>query len=217
MNYTLAKAEAIKLRIEGFSLKQISDKLDVSKSTASLWLRNVALSEEAQARLAQAQVLGRANAFTARQQKSAERTEIFQNNALNMLKTVPNSPELAKIFCALMWWCEGNKNESFVRFTNSDSSLIKNYLQTFRRGFDLDESKFRVLVHLHSYHNEEQQKKFWSETTKIPLKQFHKSYQKSNTGKRKHDNYQGCIAVSYYDAKIAKELEAIYNAFTAYA
>jgi len=46
------------------------------------------------------------------------------------------------------------------------------------------------------------------------LSQFQKSFQKQNSGKRKHEDYQGCIAVTYYDAKIAKELEAIYNAFT---
>lgn len=31
--------------------------------------------------------------------------------------------------------------------------------------------------------------------------QFHKSYQKTNKGIRKHEDYQDCIAISYYDAK----------------
>ncbi len=33
-------------------------------------------------------------------------------------------------------------------------------------------------------------------------------------GTRTKVGYPGCIAISYYDAKIAKELDALYNAFT---
>ena len=113
-----------------------------------------------------------------------------------------------------MWWCEGNKNSSFLRFTSSDVTLIKNYLSLLREGFTLDESKFRVLVHLHAYHNNDIQKKFWSKITRIPLSQFNKSFQKVNTGKRTRKDYPGCIALTYYDVRIAKELEALYNEFT---
>lgn len=120
----------------------------------------------------------------------------------------------AKLLCALIWWCEGNKNETFVRFTNSDPTLIHIFLYTLRKGFHLDEGKFRALVHIHKYHNDERQKLYWSSITKIPLSQFYNSYKKSSTGKRKHIGYQGCIAISYYDSKIANELEAVYNTFT---
>ncbi len=208
------KIKAISLREEGLSLQEISEKLNIAKSTASLWLRSVSLSEANKTRLAQKQNVGRLRATQVRGQMRQKQIDLFQEDASRMLENIPKSPALAKIFCSLLWWCEGNKNESFVRFTNSDSTLIQNYLKTFRQGFALDESKFRVLVHVHSYHDDEQQKLFWSKVTGVPLGQFHKSYQKLNTGKRRHEDYQGCIAVTYYDAKIAKELEGIYNAFT---
>lgn len=113
-----------------------------------------------------------------------------------------------------MWWCEGSKTTISVKITSSDQILVSNFLSLFRFAFDLNESKFRCLLHLHDYHNEEVQKNFWSDLTKIPLNQFYRSYHKPNTGKRTRENYPGCIAVAYYDAKIAKELLAIYNAFT---
>lgn len=74
--------------------------------------------------------------------------------------------------------------------------------------------KLRVLVRIHKYHDDETQKKYWSQITGIPLRQFHKSYKKSSTGSRSKENYPGCIALTYYDVRVAKELEAIYNAFT---
>ena len=134
--------------------------------------------------------------------------------AYEIIKNIPLSKNHIKLCCALMWWCEGNKNSSFLRFTSSDATLIGNFLSLLRGGFMLDESKFRALVHLHAYHKEDTQKKFWSQVTKIPISQFHRSFQKKNSGKRTKENYPGCIAVSYYDVTIARELEALYNEFT---
>ena len=79
------------------------------------------------------------------------------------------------------------------------------------KGFVIDEGKFRALIHLHDYHGEEKQINFWSKITRIPRKQFFKSYRKPNTGKRIKKDYPGCLAISYYDAKVAKQLWAYYK------
>ena len=81
-----------------------------------------------------------------------------------------------------------------------------------RRGFALQEKKFRAIVHLHGYHDDQQQKIFWSKIAGIPLSQFSKSYQKQNTGKRKRENYQGCLSIRYNDATLARMLDALYHA-----
>lgn len=208
------RASAIRLRKAGYSLKEVSEKLHIAKSTASLWLADIELSASAQKKLVQKQIIGQYKTVLLKKQQRLARKLGDEQKAQELLRTIPFSRELTKLLCALLWWCEGNKHSSFVRFTSSDETLIENYLHVFRNGFDLDEKKFRVLVHLHNYHNDMVQKTFWSEVTKIPLKQFHNSFHKPNTGKRKQDHYQGCIAVTYYDANIAKELEAIYNSFT---
>ena len=213
MRHRLLK-QAVILREKGLSLAEISQRLHIAKSTASLWVRDVHLSQIAKNKLFERQVEGRKKAYQVRLHTQKNQIRIFQNEALQKMQTLSYSPQLAKIFCALLWWCEGNKNESFVRFTSSDQSLMRNFLTVFRKGFSLDEKKFRALIHIHKYHDDQKQKIFWSNVTKIPLTQFHKSFKKNNSGKRKHEDYQGCAAVTYYDARIAKELEAIYNAVT---
>lgn len=209
-----AKSKLTQLRQKGFSLSEISKELNISKSTASLWARNIPLSSSALRRINQREIIGRINAGKARRSINEKQMDFFQREAFRSLKEINYSNTLIKLLCSLIWWCEGNKNESFVRFTNSDKSLIKIFLMLLRQGFNLDEKKFRALAHVHSYHNELTQRKYWSNVTEIPLNQFQKSYQKLNSGKRKKPNYEGCLAIMYYDAKIAKELEAIYNAFT---
>lgn len=215
MSYKIGlKTKAVSLRKKGYSLKEISLRLKISKSTASFWLSAVPLSDKAQTRLAKKQILGQYKTVLLKQKNKERLLKKLNMKAFNILKKVPISKDLAKLCCALIWWCEGNKHSTFVRFTSSDPSLIGNFLSLFRSGFEIEESKFRALVHLHKYHNDEVQKVFWSKITSIPKTQFYKSYLKLNTGKRIHKDYPGCIAVSYYDAKIAKELEALYNSFT---
>lgn len=215
MSYKInLKNQAIQLRKRGFSLTEISKKLHIAKSTASIWLSTIELSEQAQKRLAKKQILGQYKTVLLKREQKLLSEKKYYEEALKLLQNLQLSKEIIKLTCALLWWCEGNKNSSFVRFTNSDSTLITNFIFLLRNGFDIDESKFRVLIHIHKYHNDDEQKIYWSEITGIPIAQFHKSYQKMNTGIRSKENYQGCIALTYYDVRIAKELEAIYNAFT---
>lgn len=215
MSYSIdIKEKAFKLRKQGFSIKEIASKLCIAQSTSSAWLSDITLSNTAQKRLAQRKILGQYKSILVSKKNREERRKILEKSSLSMLSTLPQSQELMKLCCALVWWCEGNKNTGSVKFTNSDATLISNFLYFLRSGFKINESKLRALVHIHQYHNDLVQKRFWSQITKIPLSQFHKSYQKPNTGKRFKENYPGCLALVYYDASVAKELKAIYNTFS---
>lgn len=207
------KNQAISLRKKGFSLKEIAEKLGLAKSTASKWLSPIVLSKEAKLRLQKRKLLGQYKSMLTKQRKRIEREKELNKIAYQTIKTIHFTKPLEKLCCALIWWCEGNKTTQFVRFTSSDVSLVRIFLKLFRSAFDVDEKKFRILMHLHRYHNEQRQKDFWSKITKIPPNQFNRSFQKPNTGKRTQKDYPGCVAVGYYDSKIAKELASIYNTY----
>ncbi len=205
------REKAIALREKGYSLKEVSDTLHIAKSTSSLWLRNISLSQEAQNRLKEKHTLKQYKASLSALKKREEINQFYKELVLKDLYKIRPTKGIYKLICSLLFWCEGSKNFSHVRFTNSDPTLIKLFLFTFRRGFNIDESKLRILMHLHDYHDENIQKEFWSKTTEIPLSQFLKTYHKPHTGKNIHENYPGCIALYYYGSKVAKELQAIYN------
>lgn len=208
------KEKAVNLRKQGYSIKEVAAKLNIAQSTSSVWLSNVILSTSAQKRLEKRRILGQYKSIFIRKIAREKHKAILEKITSEMLSTIHFSQTLAKLCCALIWWCEGNKDVTSVKFTSSDPTLIGNFLCLLRTGFKIDESKLRALVHLHEYHNNETQKQFWSNITGIPLTQFHRSYLKPNTGKRTKENYPGCLALVYYDAGIAKELEAIYNVFS---
>ncbi len=215
MAYSIkVKTKAKELRERGFSLKEISEKLNIAKSTASTWLGYIKLGKKAQERLQKRRIFGQ---YKTQQTKRNHRKKLllqYHKKASREFSSIKLDKTLYKLSAALLFWCEGAKTQSCVEFINSDPAMIETFTKLLRSAFDLDESKFRVLMHLHEYHNEQKQKEFWSKITKIHQNQFTKTYYKPHTKKRKRKNYQGCIRISYYDAHIARQLYAWYNVFT---
>lgn len=208
----IKKRHATELRQTGYSLSEISNQLNISKSTASIWVRNIVVSKEGKLKILQKQIAGREKSLEILRNKKARiETEISSRSEIITQNFLSKDPDTRKILCSLLYWGEGGKKDSFVSFINSDPVMIKTFLTLFRTGFVLNESKFRALVHIHEYHSDKVLRKYWSHITGISQAQFTKSYHKPNTGINIHPNYMGTLKIKYYDYKIALELKALYN------
>lgn len=205
------KERAIKYRKRGHSLEEISKRFLISKSTASAWSTGVELNDKAKLRLKKRGILGQYKSILLSKKKRARLLKNFRKIAQKDLVRAPKTARLCRLICSLLFWCEGSKSNTVVKFTNSDPAMVKCFLFTLRKGFNIDEKKLRGLVHIHSYHNEAKQIDFWSTITGIPKDQFYRSFKKPNTGKRIKKDYPGCVAVAYYDARVAKRLWAYYK------
>lgn len=219
MAYALEiKEQAILLRKEGMAIKKVAAELNISEGTASVWLRDVQLSQAALSRLENNQYNAR---IKSRETKTRQRYIREKEALLLANETLAafnlKDKELCKLLCACLFWAEGSKQQSSVRFTNSDPRMIVAFLTFLRQGFCIDEKKLRVLVHLHEYHDEANIKSFWSKQTQIPLNQFFKSYIKPHTGKRKKAGYMGCIRINYFDVAVFLELTALYTSLSSRA
>ena len=209
------KEKALSLRSEGYSVKEIADKLDISKSTSSLWVSCVKLNRKAQQRLGERKLLQYYKSSLSWERKRTREEEQRRSKALEIISKIKKDPNHLKIYCALLYWCEGGKGyKESVRFVNSDPILISAFLTVFRKSFEINERKLRVLMHLHGYHDEEKQRKFWSNLTEIPENQFLKTFHKPHTSKRIKKDYPGCVAIHYNDFKIAREIRTLYKVFS---
>ncbi|HCL95611.1 TPA: hypothetical protein DHW62_01645 [candidate division WWE3 bacterium] len=121
-----------------------------------------------------------------------------------------------KGLCAFLFWAEGAKSLSVLHFTNSDPQMVKVFMSLLRSVYPIDETKLRVIMHLHEYHSEARTLNFWSKITNVPKKRFSKTYIKPHTGINKRAGYKGCVRITYYDAEVAHELKCIYNSLTKY-
>lgn len=201
------RKKAQELRKNGYSLKEIAELLRVSKSSVSLWVSDVSLSKEAKDRLDKKVTDGQR--ISAESRKNQTKVELlkYYSSSLASFSYLPKDKAIFQFFCSLLYLCEGGKHgNNFVQFTNSDSKLIMAFLKLLRDSFRIEERKFRVCIHLHNYHDVDQQLGFWAGITQIPRGQFIKPYIKKSEHKHIHKEYQGCCQIRYYSSEVNKEL-----------
>lgn len=205
---------AISLREQGNSLKDIAERLNVAKSSVSLWVRDIELSPVARERLLTRIKLGQFISAEKKRAQTREREDQYLLKAQEDIKKLSFDTNLNQLICALLYWCEGVKSPSAgLCFINSDPEVIRKFLYLLRSSFPVDESKFRSCIHLHSYHSPRQQLDFWSKVTDIDKQQFIKPYIKPNSRKRIRPHYQGCISIRYHSNDLARRLLAIAKGF----
>ncbi len=204
--------KVLKDRIEGFSYREISDKYGISKSTASLWLKDVKVSGKGKKRLSLLSDDGRKKAANTNKEKAKKRfLEVLENCSVLTSKHRKNHEDL-KIYLALLYWGEGAKTGRRMMFINSDPEMIKTFLYLLRKSFLVDENKFRAVLHLHDYHKDYEMLEYWSAFTKISKNRI-SIHRKENTGKQKKDNHRGCISIRYGDVRIMDEILEIVKRF----
>ncbi len=203
--------QALKLRRQGYSFREIHELIGVAKSTASLWLRGVPLSKNAKRRLVGVGVQGRAKGQGVLAQKRDKARQEILAHVKKDFGAICLDAGSIKLLAAVLYWAEGSKTGSGVNFTNSDPIMIQTFMELMRKGFAISNSKWGATLHLHEYHNIEAQKEFWSRITGIPTDKIG-IYKKAHTGINKRPGYPGCIQIRYNDAGLFKYINYMYNA-----
>jgi len=200
------------LREQGKSLKEIAEALSIAKSSASYWLtghtnKGAFGTMNRQEWLAKIRV----RSLEVRRNNSIKRQSVIDERAKSIAQQLHPNVETKRAILAAIYWAEGAKsNTKTICFANTDPLLIKLFTTLFRECYDVDESKFRLRLHLHQYHNEEKTKDFWSQLTRIPVSKIGKIYWKKepNSGKRYRQNFMGICFVRYNDVYILREIIA---------
>ena len=191
------KIKAIYMRKLGKSYGEIRKKIKISKSTLSLWLRDIQLKPEQEKRIYVE--IRQKNAYRLakdNQQKKIKITEKILAEAKKEVKYLFKDP----LFLSglMLYWAEGDKAEKWemVKFSNSDPMMIKVIMRWFREVCKVPEGKFRIGVHMHSLHCRKNIEKYWSEITGVPLSQFYKTQIKATSlRQRKNKLYDGTCSV----------------------
>ncbi len=199
------KQKAIILRKEGKSLTDIASVLNISKSTASVWTKDVVISEQTKLHLryrsSNKEVVKKRTAT--RLYNEEKRRQAIVDSAANQVHSLSDS-EL-KIGGALLYWAEGGKTQrGLVRFSNSDPNMIAFIMIFFRKICLVQESKFRCYIHMYDASLETEAKRYWSKITRVPENQFFKSYVKRTvSGKIERNNLPfGTLEVYVCDTRL---------------
>jgi hypothetical protein len=189
------KNEAILLRKEGRSYKQIQETLGVAKSTLSLWLKDIELSEAAKQKIARRVHDTSIKALVTRNKQQTvlakERAKRIQKEAIREAISLQKDPLF--LIGVSLYWAEGYKRGAngskwkCVDFTNSDPEMVKVMMGFFRKFCKVSDDRIRIQLIAHPNIDIGQAVAFWSELTLIPGNQFIRTYCKisrASQGKR---------------------------------
>lgn len=194
------KEQAQRLRLAGQSIKDIAQKLSVSKGSVSLWCRQIVLTEQQissiQKRGFKKNERGRLVGALANKQK---RLNIISQLRTSGMQQVGNLSHRELILVAsALYWAEGAKTSSRFVFVNSSPEMILLMFHSLVRVFGIKREDIRVGIQINHIHVHRIQDvlKFWSKLLNLPLSQFDNPYYIYASPKKVYsnmDSYQGTV------------------------
>ena len=189
------------MRRDGRSYREIRALVPVSKSTLSLWLKDVPISDEQRALLRQLQVDGRERRATAlRARRIATQQRIHSSAAAEI---GPLSSRELHLLGVILYWAEGSKDKPWrrdeeVTITNSDEGLILLFLAWLSQlGVGRDRLSFRVAIHETA--DAEAAIAYWAAVVGVAPDRFLRTQVKRHKPKTNRKNrgegYRGCLII----------------------
>jgi transcriptional regulator with XRE-family HTH domain len=164
---TIEQQRARDLRAESWTLQEIADELGVSRSSASVWVRDVVFDPKPRQR-----PIFR-NPSSLHLQKLAE---IEEMNEWGREQIGHLSDDAFLAAGTALYAGEGGKTDGAVSFANCDPEMIRFFCAWLRHYFDVDESRLRIRLYLHQGLDLDAAIVHWSDVTGIPPTQFGKPY-----------------------------------------
>ena len=193
------RAKARELRQQGMTYDQIQVELGCSKSSISLWVRDLPKPEP---RYTEKERLARMNAGLAslRASQDQERLETKRIAQESMGELSDRELFIAGV---TLYWAEGMKDKSYSRresllFINSDPNVIKVYL-SWLDLLGVAQERLHLRVSIHESANVKEAESFWSGLTGVPRADFMKATLKKHNPKTTRKNtgeaYRGCLVI----------------------
>ncbi len=200
------------LRRKGLSYQEILQTISVSKSTMSLWCKDIQLTKKQQLRLLNKKQFGqRKGSLVAAENKRRNRVQRTAKIRKEARKTLGKLDNRDKFVTGIaLYAAEGNKSDGKAGFSNADPKLIKFMMDWFLTFAKVPMEKMRGAIWLHEGLSEEKSKIFWSDLVKLPTNQFHKTYiakVKNDSKKaRKNIHQYGVIQIRFSDSTIHRKI-----------
>lgn len=193
------RAKARELRLQGMTYDRIQLELGCSKSSISLWVRDLPKPERRdpsdQAKLAAQKRWGHELEV-----RDIERQRV-KAEAMQKMGTLTDRELL--IAGVALYWAEGAKDKTYNRrevlqFINSDPNVIKVYLRWLEL-LEVPRERMRFRVSIHESADVTEAEEFWADLVGVDASAFSKATIKKHnpktTRKNTADTYRGCLII----------------------
>jgi hypothetical protein len=213
------REEARRLRRErGLSLKDIAAIVGVSKSSVSLWVRDVHLTPEQHSRLQANNRLHFRQLLA--QDAWRERHRARRAAAQREGRSYARQGDPFHAAGCMLYWAEGSKKRNHAQLSNSDPEVVRFFVRFVRTYFDVRDETFRITCNLFADHVERQHEieQFWLRQLDLSQESLCKSvvnvYSKYSLKKRANRLPYGTCRVTVHRTAIVQH---IYGAIQEYA
>jgi AcrR family transcriptional regulator len=205
--------KARNLRKNGISIREIAKKLKVSRGSVSLWCRDIELTKKQKNKLHEQMIRGgyegRLLGSKIQKERKIRKIEEYLLKGEGEIGSLKNKELLIAGIC--LYWGEGAKNCSGVRFYNSNPLVIKFIMKWFRECLDIDDSRFLMYININQIHKKRLNEviDFWSKLTDISIHQFRGPFLIKTKSKKVYENFSehyGTLSI-----RIAKSSELLYQ------
>ena len=185
--------QARALRARNLTLADIARILGVSKSSVSLWVRDVPFTPSR-----------RRYGSQRRRQPLRERKlrEIEELNREGVVRIGMLGDQAFLAAGTALYAGEGSKADGEVNFANSDPEMVRFFC-----------AWLRVRVYLHLGLDLESVEEFWSKLTQVPRRQFRKPYRaEPDPSIRRNKHEFGCVYVRYTCSRTHRQIMGLVRA-----
>lgn len=201
------RARARELRAQSWTLAEIAEHLGVSKSSVSVWVRDVDFVPKPRNR---GHAGHQPHPLHVRKLEEIERCRVEADEAIGEL-----SERDLRMFALGLYAGEGAKTRSCVSMANTNPQLLRVFMAWLRADFDIDESRMRAKLYLHHGLDLDAATRFWSDVLEIPVEQFGRPYRAVADGTIRHTKHEcGCATASYSSALIHRRVMALIATIT---
>lgn len=208
---TKERKKCRELRRKGISVGEISNKVGVSKSSVSLWTRDIILSDSQQIKLN-----NRVDASKKWSQKNRDKRKIYQDKGRELYRFSNTNKKELLSNGAMLYWAEGHKknNKNAVRFTNSDLDMIKYFIFFLENGLDVPFSSIKLSINCYDdLKSIEEIETYWEKQTGIKKENFDKTQLNkiSIYGKKKRagESEWGTVKIIVHSTEIIQKIYGI--------
>ena len=169
------------MRRSGMSIPEIHKLTNVSKSSISLWVRDIVLTPEHVEKLKERQRRAggqHGGAQTNRRKALAQRVLYQEAGRLRAREGRP----LHMMGC-LLYWAEGAKRRNAVGFVNSDVNMMRLFARFLREEIHVPNEKMKVFINTHASDPIEIKRieDFWLDLLQLPASRLGKTHTKKSS------------------------------------
>lgn len=203
------------LRNAGLSYSQIKEKIPVSKSTLSIWLKDLPLSRERINEL-RAHSERRIEKFRETWRRKRERNfeKIYRVEAKTIGRLSRRELYLLGLF---LYWGEGSKTmRSTVSLSNTNPLVCKFFVYWLQKVCGVPRKSIIIRLHCYTDSDIAAEKKFWLKQLDLPETSFRKPYIKdSSRYALTHRSFgHGTCNIIVYDTNLFEKIMAGIKAIT---